>query len=70
MALPNVEVCYMLTPFRFKDSLCIEKKDSCTLTALLILNLYAGCEFDKLINPKRNIASYKGGQFGFRFEFN
>jgi hypothetical protein len=52
MALPNVEVCYVFTPFRLKDSLCIVKKASGTSTPLTILHLYAGCEFDKLINPK------------------
>jgi len=52
MALPNVEVCYVFTPFKLKDSLRIVKKDSGTSTVLAILYLYAGCEFDKLINPK------------------
>ena len=52
MALPNIEVCYVSTPLRHKDSMCIVKKASGASTALIILYLYASCEFDKLINPK------------------
>jgi hypothetical protein len=52
MALPNVEVCYLSTPLRLKDSLHLVKKPSGTSTALAILYHYTCCEFDKLINPK------------------
>jgi hypothetical protein len=70
MALPNVEVCYVSTPLRLKESLHIVKKASGTSIALAILHLYACCEFDKLINPKMKHSQLYGEQFGFRFKFN
>ena len=52
MALPNVEVCYVFTPFKLKDSLRIVKKASGTSTVLAILYPICRLELDKLINPK------------------